>query len=62
MLFFDCWLRVKSILLKWSCPDDVAFSGTSLAYLREQCQSLMTLSLVNLKSLQEDQIRILGAF
>jgi hypothetical protein len=66
---FDVVLRllaaseVHSVeLFKWSCPDEVAFSATSLTYLMEHCQRLQTLSLVNLKSLQEDQIRALGTY
>jgi hypothetical protein len=66
---FDVVLRllaaseVHSVeIFKWSCPDDVAFSATSLTYLMEHCQRLKTLSLVNLKSLQEDQIRVLGTY
>jgi hypothetical protein len=41
--------------------DDIYINAPSLAYLMEQCQSLKSLTLGWLKSLDEDHIRVIGA-
>jgi hypothetical protein len=54
---------VRSIkVLHWWCPGDVSVNATSLANLLEQCQSLKVLTFDNVNTLDEDQIRVLGAF
>jgi hypothetical protein len=66
---FDILLRlvaatsdVHSVKLSdWRCANHVSINATSLAYLMEQCQSLQDLTLLNVKDLDEDQIRVLGA-
>jgi hypothetical protein len=41
---------------------DVSFNATSMAVLMEQCQCLKALTLQNVEFLDEDQIRVLGAY
>jgi hypothetical protein len=54
---------VRSVLLRNTCSRDGALiNATSLAYLMEQCQSLKTLTLKDIDTLGEDQIRVLGAY
>jgi hypothetical protein len=53
---------VHSVKLNGTNCRDELINAPSLACLMEQCQSLKTLSLHNIKTLDEDQIRVLGAF
>jgi hypothetical protein len=54
---------VHSVILSdWSFPDGALINAATLAHMMEQCQCLKTLSLDGLKSLQEDHIRVIGAY
>jgi hypothetical protein len=55
---------VHSVLLQrnYDSLDRALINAASLAYLMEQSQCLKTLSLVGLKSVQEDHIRVIGAY
>jgi hypothetical protein len=54
---------VHSVILgEWNYPNDALINARTLAYLMEQCQTLKYLSLRVLRSLNEDQLSVLGAF
>jgi hypothetical protein len=59
------WLAasvVHTVKLSNYAYDDISINATSLAYLMDQCQSLKSLTLGWLKSLDEDHIRVLGFY
>jgi hypothetical protein len=51
---------VHSVILNGSNCRHELINAPSLAYMMEQCQSLKTLSLHNVGTLDEDQIRVIG--
>jgi hypothetical protein len=54
---------VQSVrLFDWRSLDYTSINTPTLAYLMEQCQSLKVLTLRQLKSLDKDCIRVLGAY
>jgi hypothetical protein len=54
---------VHSVILhKYGSRDGALINAPTLAYLMEQCQSLKVLTLENVEALDEDQIRVLGAY
>jgi hypothetical protein len=54
---------VHSVTLhNWNYRGGAWINAASLAYLMEQCQSLKALILENLDSLNEDHLRVLGAY
>jgi hypothetical protein len=54
---------IHSVILdSWFHSDGALINAPTLAYLMEQCQSLKVIKLQDFKSLDENQIRVLGAY